>query len=253
MFVLWFRNEFFGSFLLLLFNILDHSLWLFLCFSCLICILCSHTLRSQSFSSGFYFGTLFLGLNFAFAFGFAFFCLAFGLAYSHLFRFAYSINFWLGFSKINIFWAPSLAFGFTLWFFLRLAYRSLWLFFGLVFWLCLSFLFGLSWFDWFELGFEVGKYGFLIFFVECFDIVDFFIEALKFEDFMPGLEMEASLMEPLGALASREMIIIDENTDSEFFHSYFVFALFAGSPSGFCVLNGDILIGVSDVKVFEHF
>jgi hypothetical protein len=118
---------------------------------------------------------------------------------------------------------------------------------------CLSFLFGLSLFDRFELGFEVGKYGFLIFFVESMEVVDFFIEALKFEYFMPGLEMEASLMEPLGALTSREMIIIDENTDSEFLHADFVFALFTGSPSGLCVLNCDILIGVSDVKVFEHF
>lgn len=83
--------------------------------------------------------------------------------------------------------------------------------------------------------------------------MEFGIESVDFEEFVPGFEMEAGFMEPLGALSGGEMIIINEDTDSEFGHSNFFFAGFAGGPAGLGVFNADVLYGVSDVELFEHF
>lgn len=65
--------------------------------------------------------------------------------------------------------------------------------------------------------------------------------------------MEAGFVEPLSTLPSGEMIIIDEYADSEFAHSDFFFAGFAGGPAWLGVLDADVFEGVSDVEVFEHF
>ena len=61
--------------------------------------------------------------------------------------------------------------------------------------------------------------------------MDFFIEGIDFKEFVPGFEMEAGFMEPLSPLSSGEMIIIDEDADSEFVHSDFFFAGLAGGSA----------------------
>ena len=61
--------------------------------------------------------------------------------------------------------------------------------------------------------------------------MDFFVKGIDLKNFMPGFEMEAGFVEPLSTLPSGEMIIIDEYADSEFAHSDFFFAGFAGGPA----------------------
>ena len=83
--------------------------------------------------------------------------------------------------------------------------------------------------------------------------MDFFVEFSDFQNFVSWFEMETGLMEPLGSLSGREMIIIDEYTHSKFILPDFLFAFFAGRSSWLGVFDADVFDWVSDVVVFEHF
>ena len=82
--------------------------------------------------------------------------------------------------------------------------------------------------------------------------MNLFIELINVENFVSGLEVKASLMEPLSAGSGRKMIIVNENADSKLVLSYFLFARSTARPGWLGILDADVLDRVSDAVVFEQ-